>query len=669
MSIIDKIRQVNPRQEKSVKFTPVTEGGLGLSRSPNNNDDIKKPKQNVQAEYWYDKYEELVKEVSYHRKMDRQNLTELEDKVVVINEGLLDEIASINNSDPLAPLEKKFVTLDKLAEHYKLFLSRIQEQIATIGGGGAVELTDLDDVDDSNRSHKSIIMYNDVTGKYEASDPDMNAGISNEDHSGDEIILNATDSSGTNEGGSIQQENKTATAVPSPTGDIVHTGNLETTGNASISGTLGVGTDGDGRTDFNGDVKFNGNTSGALWDYSTNDLILYDSTRLEFGSNKDFEIWHGGSHTFMKNSGGDLRIRGDVLKLAREDGSEFYLVANVNNEVTLYHNGNAKIATTSSGISVTGNVVISNDGNIGSVGDTDSIAIDSSGVVTFSQTPVFSSDLTISDDLNLLSDSAAIYFGADKDVFAFHVHNLGLSLKNTSTADDTPFVLTLQTGETDIAANDVLGRIQFQAPDEGTGSDAVAISAAIQARSEGDFSSSSNATSLDFLTGVSGTASTKMTLSSAGNLNITGETTHNDDVKFPGANYDILWDEATSKFKFDDDAQCVFGSASGGDMRLFHSGGNSTIKNETGQFRLAGNDIRIQTQNNSEDYILCTDGGAVTLYYNDNAKLATTNTGVTVTGDARVGTSQSAGVILTSPDSTEYRLIVANDGTLSTSAV
>ena len=42
---------------------------------------------------------------------------------------------------------------------------------------------------------------------------------------------------------------------------------------------------------------------------------------------------------------------------------------------------------------------------------------------------------------------------------------------------------------------------------------------------------------------------------------------------------------------------------------------------------------------------------------------------VTFTGDAKVGTSQSAGVILTSPDGTEYRLIVANGGALSTSAV
>ena len=63
----------------------------------------------------------------------------------------------------------------------------------------------------------------------------------------------------------------------------------------------------------------------------------------------------------MKNSGGDLRIRGDVLKLAREDGSEFYLVANVNNEVTLYFNGDGKLATTNTGIDVTGDVQCSDN--------------------------------------------------------------------------------------------------------------------------------------------------------------------------------------------------------------------------------------------------------------------------------------------------------------------
>jgi len=424
------VRQINPRQEKSVKFTPISEGGLGLSPGLNN-DDIKKPKQNVQAKYWYDKYEELVKEVSYHRKMDRQNLTELEDKVVVINEGLLDEIASINNSDPLTPLEQKFVTLDQLAEHYRTFINRIQEQIATIGGGGIGDLVD---------------------------DPSPQLG-----------------------------------------------GNLDTNGN---------------------DVTFKGATSNLTWDASANDLEFDDDSRLKFGDGDDFQIWHGGTHTFVKNNTGELRIRGDIISLERADDTEKYLEANVNEDVKLFYNGNEKFATTNTGVSVTGNVVISNDGNIGSVGDTDSIAIDSSGNITASQNVTFTGD----------------------------------------------------------AAN-------------------------------------------------------------------------------------AVWDKSEDRLEFADDAKAIFGNASGGDLRIFHSGGNSTIKNVTGQFRLAGNDIRLQTQNHSEDFILCTDGGAVTLYYNDSAKLATTNTGVTVTGDAKVGTSQSAGVILTSPDGTEYRLIVANGGALSTSAV
>jgi hypothetical protein len=94
------------------------------------------------------------------------------------------------------------------------------------------------------------------------------------------------------------------------------------------------------------------------------------------------------------------------------------------------------------------------------------------------------------------------------------------TFKNVGTGDDNPMVLTLQTSETDMAANDILGSIRFQAPDEGTGTDAILIAASIDAISEGDFSSSSNATKLSFKTGVSEAASEKMSLSSAGLLTI-----------------------------------------------------------------------------------------------------------------------------------------------------
>ena len=122
-----------------------------------------------------------------------------------------------------------------------------------------------------------------------------------------------------------------------------------------------------------------------------------------------------------------------------------------------------------------------------------------------------------------LADSSVIYFGADQDVTVTHDPDDGLFLKSTATADDNPFVLTLQTGETDMAADDVIGKINFQAPDEGTGTDAILVAATVSAVSEGNFSSSSNATSLKLLTGNSAAAGTdggSLILGSTGNLTL-----------------------------------------------------------------------------------------------------------------------------------------------------
>ena len=117
-----------------------------------------------------------------------------------------------------------------------------------------------------------------------------------------------------------------------------------------------------------------------------------------------------------------------------------------------------------------------------------------------------------------LADGGIIYLGNDQDIRLTHNADKGLIIKHSATADDKPVILTLQTGETDLAANDVIGKVEFQAPDEGTGTDAVLVSAAIQAKAEGDHSSSSNATSLEFMTGASEAATAKVRITSAGHL-------------------------------------------------------------------------------------------------------------------------------------------------------
>ena len=125
-----------------------------------------------------------------------------------------------------------------------------------------------------------------------------------------------------------------------------------------------------------------------------------------------------------------------------------------------------------------------------------------------------------------LADGGIIYLGNDQDIRLTHNADKGLIIKHSATADDKPVILTLQTGETDMAANDVIGKIEFQAPDEGTGTDAILVSAAIQAKAEGDHSSSSNATSLEFMTGASEAATAKVRITSAGHLVPTGDDTY-----------------------------------------------------------------------------------------------------------------------------------------------
>jgi hypothetical protein len=119
-----------------------------------------------------------------------------------------------------------------------------------------------------------------------------------------------------------------------------------------------------------------------------------------------------------------------------------------------------------------------------------------------------------------LADGAVVYFGDDQDITLTHVADTGLTLKHANTGDDKFPTFLLATGDTDIAASDKLGVINFQAPDEGAGTDAILVAAGIEAVSEGDFSSSSNATSLVFKTASSEAAAEKMRINSSGNVGI-----------------------------------------------------------------------------------------------------------------------------------------------------
>ena len=80
---------------------------------------------------------------------------------------------------------------------------------------------------------------------------------------------------------------------------------------------------------------------------------------------------------------------------------------------------------------------------------------------------------------------------------------------------------------------------------------------------------------------------------------------------------------------FPDNSKANFGT--GSDLKVYHDGTNSYIDNNTGSL-LIQNDALVLESDGGEDFITCAVDGAVSIYYNNSAKIATTNTGAQITG-------------------------------------
>ena len=76
---------------------------------------------------------------------------------------------------------------------------------------------------------------------------------------------------------------------------------------------------------------------------------------LQFGDSQDLKIYHNGNHSFIWDSGvGQLRLRTNELRVMNNDNNETMLNAVQNGAVTLYYDNAVKLATTNTGVDVTG---------------------------------------------------------------------------------------------------------------------------------------------------------------------------------------------------------------------------------------------------------------------------------------------------------------------------
>ena len=90
---------------------------------------------------------------------------------------------------------------------------------------------------------------------------------------------------------------------------------------------------------------------------------------------------------------------------------------------------------------------------------------------------------------------------------------------------------------------------------------------------------------------------------------------------------------SSGNMTFGDNDKAIFGA--GSDLQIYHdSATNDSIIKESGagHLRILGDDVKIRDVNNAEMYIDAVKNGAVGIYYDNSRKLATTSTGIDVSG-------------------------------------
>ena len=144
-------------------------------------------------------------------------------------------------------------------------------------------------------------------------------------------------------------------------------------------------------------VTITGSVSATTESFFYGGFLVTDSDKGKFGTGGDLEIYHDGSHSYIKDTGtGNLLITSDgasvqINKGSTENMAEFI----VDGAVNLYYDSAKKFETTNTGIDVTGDIVASGDAtitggdialgtnsiasNINSLGDVLNIVVDSNG--------------------------------------------------------------------------------------------------------------------------------------------------------------------------------------------------------------------------------------------------------------------------------------------------
>ena len=231
------------------------------------------------------------------------------------------------------------------------------------------------------------------------------------------------------------------------------------------------------------------------------------------------------------------------------------------------------------------------------------------------------------------------------------------TLTNKSFGDDVLIktadgaILKLQTSDTTVADGDVVGAIEFSAPDEAGGTDAITTAASIVAEADATFAADNNQTDLVFKLGSSEAATEKMRLTHEGDLSVGNDvnlTTDSSVLKF-GADGDTslthtdgtgLTLNSTNKLTFGDAASFIQQSTDGTlriDGEAIIDLNASTRVDVSGDLKVGG---EVQTANigftDGDNAITIADGGGITAAAGITSTAASNTFGATSFNDANI---------------------------------
>jgi len=110
---------------------------------------------------------------------------------------------------------------------------------------------------------------------------------------------------------------------------------------------------------------------GGNLDTNGNDITFGDLDKAIFGAGSDLSIYHNGANSYIEDVGtGNLHIKGQNLYLEDSQGYDFISMIDngTGGTVSIKHLGSTKLATTATGVDVTGDVSVTGGVYVGGTG-------------------------------------------------------------------------------------------------------------------------------------------------------------------------------------------------------------------------------------------------------------------------------------------------------------